>query len=111
MRHGTLSYVQTGTLRFLANTHLSLWTSDDERHNKVLLYVIGLLIFQFGFIRAAAAMDQSARWSDAIVTYCIEGAAVTVAAIEGKTQACSSMTVLALCLGCVGVLVAANMYL
>lgn len=56
-------------------------------------------------------MDQSARWSDAIVTYCIEGAAVTVAAIEGKTQACSSMTVLALCLGCVGVLVAANMYL
>jgi hypothetical protein len=104
---GLLIYIHTDTLKCLADTHLSLWLYDEERNNKVLSYAVGLFIIQWGLIRALAAMDPLARWPDAVVTYCIEGVAVAV--MEGKTKLFSGMIVVALCLGCMGVLIAASM--
>jgi len=106
---GLLIYIHTDTLKCLADTHLSLWLYDEERNNKVLSYAVGLFVIQWGLIRALAAMDPLARWPDAVATYCIEGVAVAVAVMEGKTKLFSGMIVVALCLGCMGVLIAASM--
>ena len=106
---GLLIYLHTDTLKCLADTHLSLWISDEERNNRVLSYAIGLFIIQWGIIRASAAMDPLTKWPDAVATYCVEGVAVAVAVVEGKARQCSGVTVVVLCMGCIGVLIAASM--
>ena len=105
---GLLIYVHTDALKCLADTHLGLWISDDEKNNKTLSYTMGLFIIQWGIIRASAATDPLTKWPDAVATYCIEGVAIAVAVMEGKAKPWSGMLVTALCLVCIGVLVAAK---
>jgi hypothetical protein len=107
---GLLIYIHTDTLKCLADTHLSLWLYDEERNNKVLSYAVGLFVIQWGLIRALAAMDPLARWPDAAATYGIEGVAIAVAVAEGKARLCSGVIVMALCLGCIGVLIADSIH-
>ena len=96
-------------MKHLADAHLNLWISEEDRDHKITSIVIACIIIQMAAVRSSAAMDPVNRWPDATFTYWLEGVMVGGAAIMGKLHAFPSAMVLILCIGCAGVMVSAGM--
>jgi hypothetical protein len=105
---GLLAFGLTGRFRLLADTHLCLWVSELHKTDSVLSSLSGLFVIQWGIIRALAATDPTTRWPDAASSYCVEGVAVTAAALTGKMHCVQSMMVVTLCLAGAALAVAAG---
>ena len=105
---GLLVFAFTGRLRCLADTHLCLWIADQHKTDPVLSSLTGFVILQWGVTRALAAANLACRWPDATVSYAFEGIAIGIAATTGKMHGFPSMMVVATCLACAAIAVAAG---
>lgn len=98
-----LIYVGTGRLKFVADTHLGLWNSDEDRNNDTASVLMGFLLLQWSWVRMITSVDPIDHWQDAVCTYWLEGSLIGLATFSGRMYKLSGYTVVVLCIACAGV--------
>ena len=100
---GILIYVGTGRLKGLADLHLSLWSSEDDRNNDTASVLLACLVLQWSWMRLITALDPVDHWQDAVYSYWLEGMLVGTATIVGRMHTPSGSVVVVLCAACAAV--------
>ena len=103
---GILVYVGTGRMKHLADAHLALWSTDDDRDNKTASVLMACLVLQWAWMRLITAVDPVNHWQDAVYSYWLEGSLVAAAVFVGRMHRGSGAAVVALCIGCAGAVMA-----
>lgn len=100
---GILIYVGTGALKFLADLHLGLWKSEEDRNSDAASVLFACLILQWSWMRMITAVDPFDHWQDAVFSYWLEGALIGFATFAGKMHTASGSVVVVLCIACAAI--------
>jgi hypothetical protein len=91
---------------WLANAHIGLWATEEDRSNHAAAVVMAALLLQWAFIRLHGALSgpmSEATCSDASVTYVIEAGLIGIEVAIGNMHVLSGWAVAVACVVCWGV--------